>query len=106
MTAHKLAAAATTPLAVADIEIRSSNLLPDLQAQALGFIADALSQGRIEKDAATVIKRAMDDAHKGQTWHCIVGQDFGASLNLDSKNLLFVRAQDKHVLLFRSFDQI
>ncbi len=54
--------------------------------------------------AATSIKRSMDAA-TSSTWHCIVGADFGCSLAFENKHLLFLQADGKHVLLFKSFDQ-
>mmetsp|Transcript_11197 Transcript_11197/g.21852 ORF Transcript_11197/g.21852 Transcript_11197/m.21852 type:complete len:99 (-) Transcript_11197:969-1265(-) len=87
-------------------DVKVCRLDPDAQSKALGFISEAISQGKVEKDIATQIKRNMDNMDNGGTWHCIVGQDFGASLCFDNKHLLFVKADDKHILLFRSFDQL
>mmetsp|Transcript_593 Transcript_593/g.1121 ORF Transcript_593/g.1121 Transcript_593/m.1121 type:complete len:103 (+) Transcript_593:139-447(+) len=87
-------------------EIRTSTMPPEVQEVAVDCILEGLVNGKVEKDIATMIKRGMDSTESGGTWHCIVGQDFGASLCFDNKYLMFLVAQDKHVLLFRSFDQI
>jgi len=86
-----------------DVEERVCTLSPPLKNQALQCIRDAM-QGRIEKDIATDIKRAMDAVDCG-TWQCIVGEDFGASLCFENKHLLFVKVQQRHILLFRSHDE-
>lgn len=93
------------PVGVA-VQVKMSNMALALQNAAVGFITDALEHGKVEKDMATEIKRNMDATEEGGTWHCIVGQDFGCSLCFENKFLLFVKANEKHVLLFRSYDHI
>jgi len=83
-------------------EIKCCSMSLDLQERVMPFILD-FAENKTEKDAATKLKRKLDELD-GETWHCIVGGDFGASLCYDAKNLLFVKAGDKHVLLFKSFD--
>ncbi|GBG28967.1 Dynein light chain 1, cytoplasmic [Hondaea fermentalgiana] len=87
-------------------DVKACHMAPETRDKALGFIADAVAQGKVEKDVATQIKRNMDAQDAAGTWHCIVGQDFGASLCFENKHLLFVKADEKHILLFRSFDQL
>ncbi|RLN70832.1 hypothetical protein BBJ28_00015602 [Nothophytophthora sp. Chile5] len=55
----------------------------------------------IEKDIATDMKKYFDQKY-GQTWHCIVGKGFGCSIAYDTQFLLFFRADQHHVLLFKS----
>eukprot|EP00516_Mucochytrium_quahogii_P008968 CAMPEP_0203773602 /NCGR_PEP_ID=MMETSP0099_2-20121227/4758_1 /ASSEMBLY_ACC=CAM_ASM_000209 /TAXON_ID=96639 /ORGANISM=" , Strain NY0313808BC1" /LENGTH=103 /DNA_ID=CAMNT_0050671469 /DNA_START=380 /DNA_END=687 /DNA_ORIENTATION=- len=90
--------------AVKDIpyEVKTCKMSPDVEKTAIEVILEALMIGKVEKDIATMIKRSMDAKDLGGTWHSIVGQDFGASLCFDNKHLLFMKAQDRHILLFRS----
>jgi dynein light chain LC8-type len=55
----------------------------------------------IEKDIATEMKKHFDVKY-GQTWHCIVGKGFGCSIAYDTQFLLFFKADQHHVLLFKS----
>ncbi|EGZ11317.1 hypothetical protein PHYSODRAFT_518683 [Phytophthora sojae] len=55
----------------------------------------------IEKDIATDMKKFFDQKY-GQTWHCIVGKGFGCSIAYDTQYLLFFRADQHYVLLFKS----
>ncbi|ETI37107.1 hypothetical protein F441_16714 [Phytophthora nicotianae CJ01A1] len=55
----------------------------------------------IEKDIATDMKKYFDQKY-GQTWHCIVGKGFGCSIAYDTQYLLFFRADQQYVLLFKS----
>ncbi|GMF49145.1 unnamed protein product [Phytophthora fragariaefolia] len=55
----------------------------------------------IEKDIATDMKKYFDQKY-GQTWHCIVGKGFGCSIAYDTQFLLFFRADQQYVLLFKS----
>lgn len=59
--------------------------------------------GAIEKDVATDLKKFFDQKH-GQTWHCIVGKGFGCSIAYDTQFLLFFKADQHHVLLFKSVE--
>lgn len=88
-------------------DVKHCSMGPEIERVAVEIILEALGNCKIEKDAATVIKRGMDGTSSvGGTWHCIVGNDFGASLCFDNKHLLFLKTADKHVLLFRSFDHV
>lgn len=55
----------------------------------------------IEKDIATEMKKCFDQKH-GPTWHCIVGKTFGCSVAYDTQYLLFFRADQHYILLFKS----
>ena len=84
------------------IEVKKSTMAPKLEAQALEIIAESLEL-MVEKDAATQIKRRLDEVN-GETWHCIIGKDFGVSLCIDAQCLLFVRINKAYYLVFKSFD--
>ncbi|KAJ0407149.1 hypothetical protein P43SY_001107 [Pythium insidiosum] len=55
----------------------------------------------IEKDIATDMKKFFDQKY-GPTWHCIVGKAFGCSVAYDTQFLLFFRADQHYVLVFKS----
>ncbi|TMW66890.1 hypothetical protein Poli38472_012006 [Pythium oligandrum] len=55
----------------------------------------------IEKDISTDMKKYFDQRH-GPTWQCIVGKAFGCSVAYDTQFLLFFRADQHYVLLFKS----
>lgn len=84
-------------------EIASCTMSPSVRELAISVILDAMATTKVEKDIATKIKRKFDDSDGG-TWHCIVGKDFGVSLCFDANNLIFLKTENKHVLLFKSFE--
>lgn len=90
---------------LATFEVVTSSLSSALSAQALQIVSESMVGVAVEKDAASKVKRKMDELHGG-TWHCIVGSDFGVSLCYETKNLMFMKSTEggKHVLLFKSYD--
>jgi len=57
----------------------------------------------LEKDMAAIIKKHMDKAVPGSTWHCIVGTHFAVSISHATHNLIFLTLNSSiSVLLFRS----
>lgn len=85
-----------------EVLILKSTMPPKVAAQAIEIILQARAL-TVEKDAATQIKRELDRVN-GETWHCIIGKDFGVSLCFDAKFLLFAKLQNSHYLIFKSFD--
>jgi dynein light chain LC8-type len=55
----------------------------------------------IEKDIATDMKKYFDQKYT-PTWHCVVGKAFGCSVAYDTQFLLFFRADQHYLLLFKS----
>lgn len=55
-----------------------------LQEAAILKAWEALQTAKIEKDAATQIKKAFDERFLG-TWHCIVGRNYGVSITHETK---------------------
>ena len=88
--------------ALASIEVKKSTMPPKLESSALEIISEAVELA-VEKDAATQIKRRLDEVH-GETWHCIIGKDFGVSLCIEAQCVLFVRISAAYYLVFKSFD--
>nr|CCA19370.1 dynein light chain putative [Albugo laibachii Nc14] len=57
----------------------------------------------IEKDLASELKKYFDKTY-GHTWQCIVGKGFGCSIAYDTQYLLFFKANQHNVLLFKSVE--
>ncbi|KEG10870.1 putative dynein light chain [Trypanosoma grayi] len=53
------------------------------------------------KDAATKLKKKLDEEKKG-TWHVIVGSHFGANVTNDAETLINFKINEMHFLVFRS----
>ncbi|RYR63057.1 hypothetical protein Ahy_A04g020842 [Arachis hypogaea] len=56
--------------------IKSADMLPDMQKEAVDIAVNAFEKYNVEKDVAEQIKKEFDKRH-GPTWHCIVGRNFG-----------------------------
>ena len=67
---------------------------------------EAREKHKHEKDVATAVKKALDEAAGGGTWHVIVGAKFGCSVAHASRKMVFFKAEDAghHVLAFQSFE--
>ncbi|KHN26540.1 Dynein light chain 2, cytoplasmic [Glycine soja] len=59
--------------------IKSADMIPDMQKEAVDIAVAAFEKYNVEKDVAEQIKKEFDKRH-GPTWHCIVGRNFGWSL--------------------------
>ncbi|KAB1213960.1 Dynein light chain 2, cytoplasmic [Morella rubra] len=70
------AAAAATPPSGKRVIIKSADMLPDMQKEAIDTAIAAFEKHSVEKDVAEHIKKEFDQRH-GSTWHCIVGRNFG-----------------------------
>ncbi|KAG4990492.1 hypothetical protein JHK87_023949 [Glycine soja] len=63
--------------------IKSADMIPDMQKEAVDIAVAAFEKYNVEKDVAEQIKKEFDKRH-GPTWHCIVGRNFGP-LSIGSK---------------------
>ncbi|VDN13745.1 unnamed protein product, partial [Dibothriocephalus latus] len=59
------------------LEIRSSDMTLEMQDSAVKMVVLAASRFTVEKDMAAFVKKEFDSLH-GETWHCIVGKDYGS----------------------------
>ncbi|CAJ1963373.1 unnamed protein product [Sphenostylis stenocarpa] len=55
--------------------IKSADMIPDMQKEAVDIAVAAFEKYNVEKDVAEQIKKEFDKRH-GPTWHCIVGRNF------------------------------
>ncbi|KAG7991281.1 hypothetical protein I3843_02G067300 [Carya illinoinensis] len=67
---------AATPPPDKRVIIKSADMLPDVQKEAIDTAIAAFEKHGVEKDVAEHIKEEFDKRH-GSTWHCIVGRNFG-----------------------------
>ncbi|VDN16394.1 unnamed protein product [Dibothriocephalus latus] len=57
--------------------IRSTDMTVEMQESAAKVAISAVSKFEVEKDMAAFVKKEFDGLH-GETWHCIVGKDYGS----------------------------
>ncbi|KAG2398430.1 Dynein light chain [Vigna angularis] len=55
--------------------IKSADMIPDMQKEAVDIAVAAFEKYNVEKDVAEQVKKEFDKRH-GPTWHCIVGRNF------------------------------
>ncbi|KAF7837804.1 dynein light chain 2, cytoplasmic-like [Senna tora] len=94
-------AAAATPPPTKKVIIKSADMLPDMQKEAVDIAVNAFEKHNIEKDVAEHIKKEFDKRH-GPTWHCIVGRNFGSYVTHETNHFVYFYLDQKAVLLFKS----
>ncbi|KAJ7980290.1 Dynein light chain [Quillaja saponaria] len=81
--------------------IKSADMLPDMQKEAIDIAIGAFEKNNVEKDVAELIKKEFDKKH-GPTWHCIVGRNFGSYVTHETNHFVYFYLDQKAVLLFKS----
>merc|ERR1712129_563918 len=81
------------------IEIIQNTLSPELLKDAINLTKTAFKTSRVEKDAATTIKKAFDEKIFGSTWHCVIGKHFAVSVQFDTEYFAFFKMDQHHILL-------
>jgi len=81
--------------------IKMVDMPEEMQNAAIECATQALEKFSIENDIAAYIKKGFDDKYNC-TWHCVVGQDFGASVRGESKCFIYFGLGHVGVLLFKS----
>ncbi|KAK7861065.1 uncharacterized protein LOC112026495 [Quercus suber] len=95
------AAAAATPPTGKRVIIKSADMLPEMQKEAVDTAISAFEKHGVEKDVAEHIKKEFDKKH-GSTWHCIVGRNFGSYVTHETNHFVYFYLDQKAVLLFKS----
>ncbi|MED6108040.1 Dynein light chain 2, cytoplasmic [Stylosanthes scabra] len=90
-----------TPPPPKKVIIKSADMLPDMQKEAVDIAVNAFEKYNVEKDVAEQIKKEFDKRH-GPTWHCIVGRNFGSYVTHETNHFLYFYLDQKAVLLFKS----
>ncbi len=86
------------------ISVKQCDMSDELREECVAIVREAFAQTKLEKDAATAIKKALDEKYPKTSWHCIVGQHFAVSITHATKNLVFLSLGRQNVLLFKSED--
>merc|ERR1712154_263786 len=86
----------------ANIKIIRNTLSPQLLSEAIDLTKSAFKTSRVEKDAASTIKKAFDEKIFGSTWHCIIGKHFAVSVQFDTQHFTFFKMDQHYILLFKS----
>ncbi|KAG2721404.1 hypothetical protein I3760_02G081100 [Carya illinoinensis] len=92
---------AATPPPDKRVIIKSADMLPDVQKEAIDTAIAAFEKHGVEKDVAEHIKKEFDKRH-GSTWHCIVGRNFGSYVTHETNHFIYFYLDQKAVLLFKS----
>ncbi|XP_058758163.1 uncharacterized protein LOC131631383 [Vicia villosa] len=95
------ASASPAPPATKKVIIKSADMLPDMQKEAVDIAVLAFERHNVEKDVAETIKKEFDKRH-GPTWHCIVGRNFGSYVTHETNHFVYFYLDQKAVLLFKS----
>ncbi|KAG5477150.1 hypothetical protein GH5_04232 [Leishmania sp. Ghana 2012 LV757] len=82
-------------------DIKVADISPEMQADALDIASKAIKGHQLEKDMAAHIKREFDKRHF-PTWHCIVGRNFGADVEHETKNFIYLYVGQMSVLLWKT----
>ncbi|KAK9466337.1 dynein light chain type 1-domain-containing protein [Lipomyces arxii] len=81
--------------------IKSVDMSEDMQSVVLDVAVQAMEQYNIEKDIAAHIKKELDRRF-GQTWHCIVGRNFGSYVTHETRHFIYFYLGPIAVLLFKT----
>ncbi|KAI4317569.1 hypothetical protein L6164_025432 [Bauhinia variegata] len=92
---------AATPPPPKKVIIKSADMMPDMQKEAVDIAVGAFEKLNVEKDVAEHIKKEFDKRH-GPTWHCIVGRNFGSYVTHETNHFVYFYLDQKAVLLFKS----
>ncbi|TKY72581.1 Dynein light chain 2 [Spatholobus suberectus] len=96
-----LPAPAPTAVPPKKVIIKSADMIPDMQKEAVDIAVAAFERYNVEKDVAEQIKKEFDKRH-GPTWHCIVGRNFGSYVTHETNHFVYFYLDLKAVLLFKS----
>lgn len=83
------------------VTIKSADMKPDVQKEAVDIAIAAFEKHNVEKDVAEQIKKEFDKKY-GPTWHCIVGKNFGSYVTHETNHFVYFYLDSKAVLLFKS----
>ncbi|KAI9854683.1 MAG: Dynein light chain [Vezdaea acicularis] len=85
------------------VSVKSADMTEEMQQFVIGTTKDAIitNELKIEKEIAEYIKKTMDK-HKGATWHCIVGRNFGSFVTHETKHFIYFYFDHFAILLFKT----
>ncbi|URE22426.1 Acyl-CoA dehydrogenase, C-terminal domain [Musa troglodytarum] len=85
-----VAQAATSP----KIVMKSIDMSEKMRNDAIDCARAAFEKHRLEKEIAEYIKKEFDKKY-GQTWHCIVGRNFGSYVTHETNHFLYFYVDSK-----------
>lgn len=83
--------------------LRHADMPDNIRASVFQHAGVALAKHKIEKDIAAYVKKATETEFAG-TWHCIAGENFGASVTHETSYLVFFSIGKMNFLVFQSLD--
>ncbi|RPA97501.1 hypothetical protein L873DRAFT_1809538 [Choiromyces venosus 120613-1] len=81
--------------------VKSVDMTEEMSAIAIDVAKKAMNSNTVEKDIAQYIKKEFDTKY-GNTWHCIVGRNFGSFVTHETKNFIYFYVGHLAVLLFKT----
>ncbi|KAI5809465.1 dynein light chain type 1-domain-containing protein [Pyronema omphalodes] len=81
--------------------VKSVDMAEDMAAAAQEVAKKAMKENNVEKDIAQMIKKEFD-AKYGNTWHCIVGRNFGSFVTHETKHFIYFYVGNLAVLLYKT----
>ncbi|KAK9238130.1 dynein light chain type 1-domain-containing protein [Lipomyces kononenkoae] len=81
--------------------IKSVDMSEEMQAVVIDLAMQAMERYNIEKDIAAHIKKELDQRF-GQTWHCIVGRNFGSYVTHETRHFIYFYLGQIAILLFKT----
>ncbi|CAL9103061.1 uncharacterized protein LOC135674383 [Musa acuminata AAA Group] len=93
--------AATAQQKELDVTLKGVDMSDEMRSHACACARAAFQEHTVEKNIAEYIKKEFD-AKYGQSWHCIVGRNFGSYVTHEAKHFIYFYMDSKAVLLFKS----
>ncbi|XP_042416071.1 dynein light chain 1, cytoplasmic-like [Zingiber officinale] len=84
-----------------NVVLKAVDMDDEMRSHAVACARAAFQEHAVEKNIAEHIKKEFD-ARYGQSWHCIVGRNFGSFVTHESKHFIYLYVDSKAVLLFKS----
>ncbi|KAK9447118.1 dynein light chain type 1-domain-containing protein [Limtongia smithiae] len=81
--------------------IKSADMSEDMQQVVIDLAVQAMERYNIEKDIAAYIKKELD-LRFGQTWHCIVGRNFGSYVSHETRHFIYFYLGQIAILIFKT----
>ena len=80
--------------------VKSSTMTPNLQDCCINVAQKAIESEGSSSDIAASIRNEMQVKHGSNTWHCLVGRDFGCYVNHVEGNYVYFYVGQIGVCLF------
>ncbi|KAG6496083.1 dynein light chain 1, cytoplasmic-like [Zingiber officinale] len=83
------------------IVVKSIDMGEKMRVDAIDCARAGFEKHTVAKEVAEYIKKEFDKNY-GQTWHCIVGRDFGSYVTHETNHFIYFYVDKIAVLLFKS----